>query len=32
VSTRKRLLVAEGANKRFVPAADWSGPDPPKRQ
>ncbi len=28
----KLRLVGEGTNKRFVPAADWTGPDPPQQQ
>ena len=29
---RNLRLVGEGTNKRFVPAADWTGPDPPRRK
>ena len=29
---RKLRLTGEGTNKRFVPAAEWTGPDPPLRR
>ena len=28
---RKLRLEGEGTRKRFVPATEWTGPDPPRR-